>query len=134
MIPTNGLSVNLALLLDTNALIWVGSGSPKLSDRARTAIEDSDAQLLVSAVTAWGYCDLHQRGRIPEAADFTIVIDMLDLELVDFPADLWPLAMALPNIHKDPIDRMLVAHCLAGGWTLVTADKALKKYPIKTLW
>lgn len=124
----------MALILDTHTLIWFGSGNPKLTDRAKAAIEDADARLLISSVTAWEYCDLLQRGRIPEAADFSIVRDMLEPELVDFPASLWPLAMALPNIHHDPVDRMLAAHTLAGGWTLITADKALRQYPIKTLW
>lgn len=124
----------MALLLDTHTLVWLASGSNKLTAKARKAIESADAQLIISSVTAWEYCDLHQRGRLPEAADFSIVVETLEPELADFPADLWPLAMALPNIHKDPIDRMLAAHALAGGWTLVTADQDLQQYPIKTLW
>jgi PIN domain nuclease of toxin-antitoxin system len=125
---------NLALLLDTHTLVWLGSGSSKLTAKARHAIEDADAQLIISSITAWEYCDLHQRGRLPEAADFGTIIETLEPELADFPADLWPLAMALPNIHKDPVDRMLAAQALAGGWTLVTADRDLHCYPVKTLW
>ncbi len=130
----SGLDGNLALILDTHVLVWWGSGSSRLTSTARTAIEDPDVRLIVSAVTAWEYCDLVQRGRIPEAADFATLRDLLELDLVDLPADLWPLAMALPAIHNDPIDRMLAAHTLAGGWTLVTADHLLREYPIKTLW
>jgi PIN domain nuclease of toxin-antitoxin system len=134
VIPKSGIGGNLALLLDTHILVWFGTGSDRLSSKARKAIEDTDARLIVSSATAWEYCDLHQRGRFPEAADFSLIIDMLEPELADFPADLWPLALALPNIHKDPVDRMLAAQTLAGGWTLVTADEDLQRYPIKTLW
>jgi PIN domain nuclease of toxin-antitoxin system len=40
----------------------------------------------------------------------------------------------LPLIHKDPFDRMIVAQAMAEGFTLVTADETLHRYPVKWLW
>ena len=119
----------LTLILDTHALIWIGSDSPRLNARARGAIESASATLFVSAVTAWEYADLRERGRIPEAAALGQLQDMLGFELLDFPAAAWPLATALPNIHRDPVDRMLVAQATAEGITLITSDSVVAGYP-----
>ena len=43
-------------------------------------------------------------------------------------------AGALPPIHRDPFDRMLVAQCKVEGLTLVTGDPTIPRYKVKTLW
>lgn len=124
----------LALLIDTHTLIWVGEGNPKLPTRVADAISEGSAEIFVSAVTAYEYADLHHRGRLPDAAALTALQDRMLFEILDFPADLWSLAATLPPIHRDPVDRMLVAHAIAFGMTLVTADRAIHRYPVETLW
>lgn len=124
----------MALILDTNVLIWLGSVSRKISPLAREAIEAPDTDLFVSAITAFEYVDLWQRGRIPEAAHFGQLQDMLEFRLLDFPASAWTLATLLPNIHRDPVDRMLIAHAISADLTLVTSDQDMRRYPVKTLW
>jgi PIN domain nuclease of toxin-antitoxin system len=36
--------------------------------------------------------------------------------------------------HGDPVDRMLIAHALHAGLTLVTADETIRRYPVPTIW
>jgi len=40
----------------------------------------------------------------------------------------------LPNHHRDPFDRLLVAQARLEDMVLVTADPVLEKYPVETLW
>ena len=40
----------------------------------------------------------------------------------------------LPDLHRDPFDRMLVAQALVGGLVLVTPDDSIREYPVRTLW
>jgi PIN domain nuclease of toxin-antitoxin system len=40
---------------------------------------------------------------------------------------------ALPNIHKDPFDRMLIAQTVVEGITLMTADSLVGEYPVSML-
>jgi len=68
------------------------------------------------------------------AADFGTVATMLALETVDLPADIWRLAVTLPDLHRDPVDRMLIAHALHLDATLVTADVTMHRYPVRCLW
>lgn len=41
---------------------------------------------------------------------------------------------ALPQLHKDPFDRMLVAQAIAEGLDFVTNDEPVRAYPVRTLW
>lgn len=130
----NGSGGSLALIFDTHALVWFGNADPRFSAKARGAIEAPGARLCVSAVTAWEYADLRVRKRIPQAAAFEALHDMLVFEVLDFPGEAWLIALDLPDIHRDPVDRMLVAHAIVLDMTLVTADRTLSRYPVKTLW
>lgn len=114
--------------------MWFGVGSRRLSRRAREVIEAPDNPLYVSAVTAWEYADLEARGRFADSAPLASLRDALRFEILDFTADLWAVAVSLPAIHRDPVDRMLVAHAIAMDLTVVTADKTIRRYPVATLW
>lgn len=43
-------------------------------------------------------------------------------------------AGALPRIHGDPFDRMLVAQAQIEGLPIVTADPAFSRYDVETIW
>ena len=40
----------------------------------------------------------------------------------------------LPDLHKDPFDRILVAQAIAEGLDLVTNDEPIGRYPVRTIW
>ena len=40
----------------------------------------------------------------------------------------------LPNLHRDPFDRLLVSQCRVDGIPLVASDRLLKRYDIEVLW
>lgn len=122
------MSETLALLLDTHILVWVAENNKKLSSAARNDVYR--LPLFVSAVIAFEYADLLIRGRFKTSATIEALQDDLGFELIDFPASLSVEAAALPPIHRDPVDRMLVAHALATGMTLVTADRNIHKYAV----
>jgi PIN domain nuclease of toxin-antitoxin system len=122
------MSGNLALLLDTHILAWVASGGKRLTASLmnQLALEP----LFVSAVIAFEYEDLRLRGRFDDDVSLAALQDDLGFDLLDFPATLSADAAALPPIHRDPVDRMLVAHAMSTGMTLVTADGNIHKYAV----
>jgi PIN domain nuclease of toxin-antitoxin system len=125
---------NLALLLDTQILVWIGSDDARLPARIREQLLDPDTTLFISAVTAWEFVDLEERSRLPQGVSFPAIADRLDATVLDFPAEAWRIVQAMPKPHLDPIDRMLIAHAMLADLTLVTADAQMRAYPVKTLW
>lgn len=121
------------IFADTHVLLWLATGDPRLPPTALEQLVSAE-QLGVSAITAWEYADLHQRGRFGEAPSFEEVESALTMAVVGFPSKAWNLAAQLPLIHKDPIDRMLVAHALVEDHVIATADSDIRRYPAKTLW
>lgn len=124
----------MRLLLDTQILVWIPLGDSRISDRAVEAIRSPDNSLHVSAATAFEFADLQRRGRFPIGDALDILSELIGFSVIDFPAEVWRIAETLPKLHRDPVDRMMIAHAILGGFTLVTADKTIRRYPVKSLW
>jgi PIN domain nuclease of toxin-antitoxin system len=125
----------LSFLIDTHVFLWFETGSERLSPRARALIEDANEAAYVSAASFWEIAIKRRAGKLQfqgparaaaAAAGFIeLPIDAADGET----------AGALDWDHRDPFDRMLVAHCLNRSLTLVTADAKLRaRSDIPVLW
>jgi PIN domain nuclease of toxin-antitoxin system len=125
----------LVLLLDTHIMVWMAAGDRRLTADALQSLVDPDTELAISAVIAWEYADLEKRGRFAGAGPLGPILEGLDISVLDFPAALWPMAASLPDIHRDPVDRMLVAHALALDMPLMSADANIRQYPgLRLAW
>jgi PIN domain nuclease of toxin-antitoxin system len=134
VIPKNGIGGNLALIFDTHVLFWLATGHPRLSPLVADALADEQLPLFISAITAYEYTDLCACGRLPRAPTIDSLRSDFSFELLAFPLDAWRIAAELPDIHRDPIDRMLVAHAIYADLTLVSADAQVRQYPVRSLW
>jgi PIN domain nuclease of toxin-antitoxin system len=122
----------MRLLLDTHILLWGAIEPERLSRVASALIESPDNEIVFSALSIWKIAIKTGLGR----ADFRIAAGMLRRSLFDngyvelavTGAHAATLA-GLPPIHKDPFDRMLVAQAIVEGFTLLTSDPTLAKYP-----
>jgi PIN domain nuclease of toxin-antitoxin system len=121
------------LLLDTHAIIWLYRGDKRLGKSASSSILQAE-EIFVSVASAWEYGikRANKPKDWPEPFD-VLIKNMPAIGLgVDF--DLHPYSEQLPPIHKDPFDRILVAQAIHHKLILVTKDKAISEYPVKTLW
>jgi PIN domain nuclease of toxin-antitoxin system len=124
----------LKLLLDTHALVWALEGSTRLSKAARRAIEDPRNEILVSAVSAWEIAIKSAMGRLDVPEDLISAIERAGFTprpLGFFEAER---LRRLPDHHRDPFDRMLIAHAMEEQCTIVTKDPLIARYAITTLW
>ena len=122
-------------LLDTNALIWALADPARLTTAANRGIRKGPN--VVSVASYWEVVIKSQKGTLRVAdpvAWWNRAIDLLDADVLSIlPPHVTAMA-ALPPIHKDPFDRMLIAQAAAEGLTLVTGDETILKYPVRTLW
>lgn len=122
------------LLIDTQILVWTATRDARLPVGISDRLTSGHDVLFVSAVTAFEYVDLNDRGRFGADLPLLPLLDALEAEVIAFPAEAWKQLLSLPDLHRDPVDRMLVAHALHDNLTLVTADATLRRYPVTLLW
>jgi PIN domain nuclease of toxin-antitoxin system len=122
----------LNLLLDTHLLLWAAGHPDRLSETARTLIIDENNSLFFSAASVWEIVIKSGLGR----NDFRVDPDLFRRSLQDNGYLELPimsqhvLAVShLPDLHKDPFDRMLVAQAQSEGFLLLTTDERVALYP-----
>jgi PIN domain nuclease of toxin-antitoxin system len=120
------------LLIDTHLLLWAAGETDKLPKDARALLEADETQLMFSAASIWEVAIKHKLGR----EDFRIEPRRLRRGLLDHGWRELPITSehaiatdALPPIHKDPFDRMLVAQMQVEGLALLTSDDVVARYP-----
>jgi PIN domain nuclease of toxin-antitoxin system len=121
----------MRLLLDTHVAIWWLSGDGRLSAATRKAIEDAP-NAFVSAVSLWEILIKQDTGRLDLPTGFA---DALRVDFIELPLtfDHALAGRALPLVHRDPFDRMLVAQAKVEALTIVTADRMLAEYGVPVL-
>jgi PIN domain nuclease of toxin-antitoxin system len=118
-------STPLAVLLDTNALLWLVSAPEKVSDSALQRLRDPGTEIMVSAASAWEIAIKTRLGRLDGQPLLSAWPDIIaDMTATDLAIDAGDAILAgrLPWEHKDPFDRMLVAQAARRNLTLATSD------------
>lgn len=128
----------MRLLLDTCTFIWLTSEPERLSATATAALDEPRNELLISDVSALEICLKWTAGKLSLPAP--------PRTWVEEQARVWALerlvigrnhlyrASELPDHHRDPFDRLLVAQSLEEGVAIVTPDTHVKRYPVAVVW
>ena len=122
----------MKFLLDTHLLLWAAHTPERLSAKALAIFNDASHELLFSAVSIWEVAIKSGLGR----DDFKVDVRLFRRGMLDNGYQELPVSSthavcldALPDLHKDPFDRMLLAQATAEGILLLTSDNVVARYP-----
>jgi PIN domain nuclease of toxin-antitoxin system len=125
------------LLLDTHALLWAATLPDELRPDAREAIEDAGNDVNVSVVSAWEIAIKQSLGKLTLAAPaerwMPKVVQRSGFTVAPLSLDAALRVRGLPWHHRDPFDRLLIAHALDTGCTIVTRDQKFAEYGVAVL-
>lgn len=125
-------------LLDTHTFLWWVLDVPRLSDESRAILEDGDNDLVFSAASAYELAFKARSGRLtlPEPPETYVPDRLVSNGFTRLAIELAHALRAgsLPWIHRDPFDRMLVAQAQIEGLPILTADPAITRYDVETIW
>ena len=128
----------MRLLLDTHAFIWWFAGSSQLSKSVRRAIADEENDVLISAASAWEIATKHRLGKLPSAEmlalDISGAIASQDFKELPITVEDAARAGALPGLHRDPFDRMLIAQTLSRNLLLISIEPIFDRNGVRRLW
>ena len=121
------------LLLDTHVLLWWLADDSRLSRDTKKAISDPDNIVSVSAVTIWEIV-------IKKSLRKLAIPDEWYDAIADEPFVRLPITWEhsrkvadLPELHRDPFDRLLVAQAIVENLVLVTGDEKVLRYDVSVL-
>lgn len=118
-------------LLDTHLVLWAALDPGRLSAKARRLLQSREQRLSFSVATIWEVSIKTSLGRPDFVVDAAALRNGLIAEgFLEVPirAEHALRVGTLPWIHRDPFDRMLVSQCLEDDLTLLTVDRALRRY------
>jgi PIN domain nuclease of toxin-antitoxin system len=120
------------LLLDTQVLLWAAGQPKRLPAAARRLLTDVRHELWFSAASLWEVTIKAQLGR----EDFVVEPRVLRRGLLEngyrelaVTSEHAVQVEGLPDLHRDPFDRLLVAQAQCEGITLITGDAIVARYP-----
>lgn len=122
-------------LIDTHALLWCAQGDESLPPGVRTIL--SEEECFYSVASLWEVAIKQSIGKL----DVGFSVSELDMHCRE--AAMGRLSIetpylerikTLPDIHRDPFDRLLVAQALEEGLAIVTCDRMIPQYPVQTIW
>jgi len=125
-------------LLDTHAAFWYFEGNYELSEKVKTAIEDSDNEIFVSIISAWEIAVKRSLNRedtiLCSTTEFLDEVSASGFELLAFEPRHVRLVETLPYHHRDPFDRLLICTAISEKMIFLSADENASKYDVKRLW
>ena len=124
------------ILVDSCAIIWLATGNRKLSRLARDAMRDAEL-LCFSSISIWEIARLVKSGDlelpVSPARLADLLVEQYEMKELSVNNSISLRASALPEIHKDPTDRFIIATALLNDFTVVTGDHRFAEYGVETI-
>jgi len=128
----------MRVLLDTHAFLWAITADQRLSAAAQRIFLGAGNTLLLSAASLWEIAIKVRIGKLPlphpENRYLREQLSRNAIEVLRVEASHVLRLFELPDIHRDPFDRLLVAQCQVEGLPLVSGDAQLRQYAVEILW
>jgi len=127
------------LLFDTHAFLWWATDPDRLPGAVLEMVQTVGTEVYLSAASSWEVEIKAGLGKLELVTPWQTIVER---EVVRNGFQLLPITFAhtyklgaLPPIHRDPFDRILIAQSLSDGMKLVSVDAKLRDYPdISVLW
>lgn len=125
-------------ILDTHVFLWWNMNDPILSELAHQIIADGSNELYLSAASAWEIAIKTARGRLilPDSPSRYVSSRMAFHRIQPLPIQISHAlhVYQLPDLHRDPFDRLLIAQSQLENMPILTCDAEIVKYAVQTIW
>ena len=126
------------LLLDTCTYLWLLSDPEPIPLEVREEILNPENDVFLSRISLWEIIIKSGTNRFKSPKnDLDYLFEQRKrhgIKLLTMDEESLLHLSRLPNIHKDPFDRMLICQALQHGLTILTPDEQITRYPVKFFW
>ncbi len=126
----------MKVLLDTHTLLWALTDESKLSERVRKLLPQADTWFSVASL--WEILIKAKIGKMdlprPTGPFLMSKLQVNGVRILHMTSDHVLRVESLPDHHRDPFDRILIAQSLEEHLPVVTADRVFTRYPVEVIW
>jgi PIN domain nuclease of toxin-antitoxin system len=124
--------------MDTHAFLWFVSDDDRISSKAKSIIKNRNNEVYFSAASAWEMSIKIRLGRLTIEDDLdSFIINQLaenSFHALSVTISHSIYTSKLPEIHRDPFGRMIIAQSQVENMSLISKDKNIKKYKVPVVW
>ncbi len=126
----------MKLLIDTHVFVWGAVQPDRLSERALSALAEPDAEVLLSAASAYEIEFKRDRDPVLQRVPTNLgaAVQGRGLSWLAISEGHAAAAGALPRLPGDPFDRLIIAQAIAEGARIVSADRWFPAYGVPVVW
>jgi PIN domain nuclease of toxin-antitoxin system len=127
----------MRFLIDTHAFLWSFREPERLSRPVARLLTSSDSEVFLSVVSLWEIALKVRSGKIdlPEDGQFFAErMEAIGLRSLEVQFAHVERVFQLPDHHRDPFDRLLIAQAQVEGLSIITSDAAFSQYDVKVIW
>jgi PIN domain nuclease of toxin-antitoxin system len=125
------------LLIDTHILLWTANADARLEQTAIDLIEDPETELLLSMASIWEMAIKINLGKLQLGKPLNDFMEettrLYNVELLPIQLEHLIPIESLPQYHRDPFDRLLIAQAMVENIPILSQDTAFHQYPIQLL-
>ena len=127
----------MKLLLDTHIFLWYITKDKRLPKALQDSIRNVENQVFLSVVSLWETIVKYKIGKLslPQPPEIYLPTQRRRHQIASIDLDEASVShlASLPNIHRDPFDRILICQAIERGLVLMTVDEKIIQYPIQVL-
>lgn len=128
----------MSYLLDTHVLLWFLLDDNRLSSRALDLIEDPGNDSFISIASLWEIAIKVGKGNLALGKPFGVLfpaeLKANRIQLHGITLESLLTVTTLPHYHRDPFDRLIIAHAIVEGIPIIGNDGAFESYPVSLEW
>ena len=127
----------MRLLLDTHIFLWFVGNSRRLSTATASMIRDPGNDVYLSVASVWEVVIKHHLGKLPLPSPPEIYLPTQRrqhrIRSLDINEETVGFLPALPPLHGDPFDRILICQARQHRLSIVTVDALVMGYAVPTI-
>ena len=124
----------MKLLLDTHVFLWYEAADPKLTNKAKTAIQNPKNKKFLSIASFWEIVIKNSIGKLQLHTSFETLYSLTGYQNLNISFSHLEKLRKLEYHHKDPFDRLIIAQALVEKMQVVSIDENFDKYEIQRIW
>ncbi len=128
----------MKLLLDTHVFLWLNDDPERLSKTVKDLCVSGEHEYYLSIASPW---EMQIKSQLNKLSLAMPIEELIQKNVQENNIQLLPVELAhiaylsqLPQHHRDPFDRMIIAQAMLEGMTIVSADLAFSAYSVPLVW